>query len=87
MAQRKRGRKNELVHAHHENFAEFCFESNRYSGDGNIYTYGVMKYITNLKNHLTENLERFMIRAVVALYPGLSRNGKWAIINGIKNDR
>jgi len=87
MAQRKRGRKNELVHAHHENFAEFCFESNRYSGDGNIYTYGVMKYITNLKNHLTENLERFMTRAVVALYPGLSRNGKWAIINGITNDR
>jgi len=46
-----------------------------------------MMYLTNLKNHLTENLERFMIRAVVALYPGISRNGKWAIINGIMKDR
>jgi len=46
-----------------------------------------MKYLTNLKNHLTMNLERFMIRSVFALYPGLSRNGKWAIINGITKDR
>jgi len=46
-----------------------------------------MMYLTNLKNHLTENLERCMIRAVVALYPGISRNGKWAIINGIMKDR
>jgi len=46
-----------------------------------------MKYLTNLKNHLTTNLERFMIRAVVALYLGLSRNGKCAIINGITKDR
>jgi hypothetical protein len=28
-----------------------------------------------------------MIRAVFALYPSISRNGKWAIINGITNDR
>jgi hypothetical protein len=46
-----------------------------------------MKYPTNLKDHLTVNLERFMIRAVVALYLGLSRNGQWAIINGVTNDR
>jgi len=46
-----------------------------------------MKYLTNLKNHLTTSLERFMIRAVIALYPGLSRNGKWAIMNGITKDR
>jgi len=46
-----------------------------------------MKYPTNLKDHLTVNLERFMIRAVVTLYLGLSRNGKWAIINGVTNDR
>ena len=45
------------------------------------------KYITNLKNHLIVNLERFMIRAVFGLYPGISRYGKWAIINGITNDR
>jgi len=36
---------------------------------------------------LTVNLERFMIRAVVTLYPGIFRNGKWAIINGIMKDR
>jgi len=28
-----------------------------------------------------------MIRAVFALYPGIYRKGKWAIINGITNDR
>jgi len=46
-----------------------------------------MKYPTNLKNHLTENFERFMVRAVFALYPDISRNGKWAMINGITSDR
>jgi len=80
-------KENELVHALHENFAEFRFEGTRYKGDSDIYTYGAMKYITNLKNHLTENLERFMKRVVFALYPGISYNGKWAIINGITNDR
>ena len=38
-------------------------------------------------NHLTMNLERFMTRAVFALYPGISCNGKLAIINDITNDR
>jgi len=28
-----------------------------------------------------------MIHAVLALYSGISRKGKWAIISGIKNDR
>jgi len=79
--------KKELVHALHENFAECRFEGTRYKGDGNIYTYGAMKYITNLRNHLTMNPERFMIRTVFALYPGLSRKGVWAITNGITNDR
>jgi hypothetical protein len=46
-----------------------------------------MKYIANLKNHLTMNLERFMIRAVFARYPCISRKGIWAIITGITNDR
>jgi len=80
-------RENERVHALHENFAGFRFEGNRYKGDSNMYGYGAMKYLTNPKNHLTTNLERFMIRAVVALHPGLSRDGKWAIINGIMKDR
>jgi hypothetical protein len=46
-----------------------------------------MKYLTNLKNYLAMNLERFMIRAVFALYPGISCKGIWTIIKGITNDR
>jgi len=80
-------KENVLVDALHENFAEFRFERTRYRGDRDIYDYGAMKYLTNLKNHLTVNLERFMIGAMFALYSGLSRDGKWAIINGITNDR
>jgi hypothetical protein len=78
---------NELVHVLHENFAEFRFEGTRYRGDRDTYTYGAMKYLTNLKKHLRMNLERFMICAVFAIYPGLSRKGISAIINGITNDR
>jgi len=75
------------VRALHEKHPFYSFNGTRCRGDRDIYDYGAMKCITNLKNHLTTNLERFLIRAVVALYPGLSRNGKWAIINGIMKDR
>ena len=80
-------RENERVRALHEKYPFYSFNGTRYKGDGDIYTYGAMKYLTNLKNHLTVNLERFMIGAMYALYSGLSRDGKWAIINGITNDR
>jgi len=80
-------RENVLVHGPHEKHPFYSFQGNRYSDDGNIYTCGVMKYITNLKNHFTVNLERFIIRTVFPLYPGLSRKGIWAIIHGITNDR
>jgi len=80
-------KENERVDALHENFAEFRFEGTRYRDDRDIYDYGAMKYLTNLKNHLTTNLERFIIRAVFALYPGISPKGIWAIINGITNNR
>ena len=46
-----------------------------------------MKYLTSLKNHLTMNLKSFMIRSIFALYPGLIRQGIWAIVNGNTNDR
>jgi len=82
----KTRRENVLVHLH-ENFAKIRFEGTRYKGDADIYIYGAMKYLTNLRNRLTVHPERFMIRAVFALYPGLSRDGKWAIINGITKDR
>jgi len=83
----KARKENVLVHALHEKHAFDGFEGTRYKGDRDIYRHGAMKYLTNLKNHLTVNLERFMIRAVFALYPGLSREGKWAIINCITKDR
>ena len=78
---------NELVHALHEKHPFYSFNGTRCKGDQNIYGYGAMKYITNLKNHLTVNLERFMLRAVFALCPGVSRNGKRAIIKRITNNR
>jgi hypothetical protein len=80
-------RENELVDALHEKHPFYSFEGIRIKGDWGIYSYGAMKYLTNLKNHSIMNLERFMIRAVSALYPGISRNGKWAIINGITKHR
>jgi len=83
----KARKENEVVHALHENFAEFRFEGNRYKRDQDSYKYVAMKYIANLKNHLTENIERFMKRAVFALYPGIPRKGKGAMINGITKDR
>ena len=80
-------KENEWVHALHEKHPFYCFNGTRYRGDRHIYIYGTMKYITNLKNHSTMNLERFMIRTVFARYPCISRKGIWAIINGITNDR
>jgi len=83
----KARRENERVHGLHEKHPIYTFEFTRYKGDGGMYDYGAMEYLTNLRNHLTMNPERFMIRAVFALYPGLSRKGVWAITNGIANDR
>jgi len=83
----KARKENVLVHTLHEKHPFYRFNGTRYKGDSNIYDYGAMKYLTNLKNHLTMNLERFMIRAVFALYPGLSRYGIWAIIDAITKDR
>ena len=80
-------RENVLVHGLHENHPFYSFNSTRCKGYWDIYIYGVMKYLTNLKNHFTMNLERFMIRTVFALCPGISRKGIWAIINGISKDR
>jgi len=63
-------RETELVHAFHGKHSFYSFIGTRYKGDRDIYSYGAMKYLTNLKNPLTVNLEGFIIRAVFALYPG-----------------
>jgi hypothetical protein len=68
-------KENELVHALHEKHPFYGLESTRYKGDCSIYIYGTMKHLTNLTNHLTMNLELFMIRAVFGRYPGVSRKG------------
>jgi hypothetical protein len=52
-------RENVLVHGLHENHPFYSFNSTRCKGYWDIYIYGVMKYLTNLKNHFTMNLERF----------------------------
>jgi len=80
-------KENVLVDAFHEKHPFYRFEGTRHKGDRDIYTYRPIKYLTNLKNHFRVNLERFMICAVFALYPGLSRNAKWTMMNGITNDR
>jgi hypothetical protein len=80
-------RENVLVHGLYEKHPFHRFEGTRYKRDRDIYMYGAMKYITNLKNPLAANLERFMIRTVFPLCPRISRKGVWVIINGITNDR
>jgi hypothetical protein len=80
-------RKSERVHDLRENIADFRFNRTRYRGDWRIYAYGAMKHFTILQNHVTMNLERFLIRSVFVPYPGLSYKAIWAIIGGITNDR
>jgi len=70
-----------------KNDAEYRFNVTRYRGDLRVYTSGAVKHLTHLKNDMIVNLERFMIRAMFALDPGLSRRAMWAIIDGITNDR
>jgi len=76
---------NELVHALHEKYPFCSINGTRYKGDADMHTHGAMRYLTNMKNHFKMNLERFMIRAVFALRPDLSRKGIWTIIDGVTN--
>jgi hypothetical protein len=80
-------RRNERVHAVHENHPEYRFDGTLYKSVADINSYGTIKYLTNLKNRMTMKLKRFMICAVFATYLGLSRQGIWTIINGITSDR
>jgi hypothetical protein len=77
---------NARVHALQESYTEYRFKVTQYRGDSRIYEYGAMKYPTNPKNHMFMDLERFMIRSVFALCPGLLRKAIWNIINSITDD-
>jgi len=46
-----------------------------------------MRCLTNVRKNKIVYLDCFMVRAVLALYPGLFREGICAIIDGMKNDR
>ena len=83
---RETSRRNARMYALHENFAKYRSNGTRYKGDADIYEYGAMKHHENLKNRMTVNLERFMIRAVSALDAGPSCRATKAIINGVAND-
>jgi len=69
-----------------ENHADYRLNGTRYRDNGDIYACGAIECLTYLKKHLTMNLERFMIRSIFALYPGLVRKGIWIIVDGIFND-
>jgi len=84
---RKASMRKERVHDLLKKCPFHSFNSTPYRGDSNVYVLGATKYITNLKNHVIVKLERLIIRAVFALYPGISRKGIWAIINGKAKDR
>jgi len=75
------------VHAVHENHDEYRFEGTRYNDDEYIYEYEAKMYLTNMKNLMTTNLKSFMKHSIIAPYPDLVRQGIWAIINGVRNDR
>jgi hypothetical protein len=80
-------RRNERVHALHENYAEYRFNVILFRGDSVVYEYGAIKYLANPNNHMNMNPERFMIPSIFALYPGGSRKARCAIIHGSNNDR
>jgi len=56
--------------AFYEYHAECRSDGTRYRGYRDIYSHGAMNYLTNLKNHLTMNLESFMIRSTFCILPG-----------------
>jgi hypothetical protein len=56
----------------HVAFPEYLDDSEHHLGDRNIYSAGAVAYLTNLKNHMRVNLDRFMKRAIYALHPELS---------------
>ena len=68
----------------HRGFPQYLDHSGRHTGDGNVYTFGANKYLTNVKNHMRVNLDRFMRRTLNALYPHLSGTRRYELVRRIK---
>jgi hypothetical protein len=79
-------RRNEQERALHEIHPVFRFDGTRHRGDADIFSYGEIKYLTDLRNYMIVNLKRFMVRSTLALYPGVSRRARWTLVDGIAND-
>jgi len=67
----------------HQEFPEYLVTTDRHAGDRNIYSAGAIKYVTNLKNHMVMNLERFTKRAIYALFPNATGRQRWETLRGI----
>jgi len=80
-------RRNETVHALRKHYANSRFYGAQYRGDADTYEYRAIRCLTNVRKNRIVYLDCFMICAVLALYPGLFREGICAIIDGMKNDR
>jgi len=72
------------VTALHNEFPEYINTSGRHAGDRNIYSAGAVTYLTNLKNHMRVNLDRFMKRSIYALHPEVSGPQKYELMKRIK---
>jgi len=68
----------------HSAFPEYLASAQRHFGDRNIYSAGVTKYLTNVKNHMRVNLDSFMKRAVCTLHPDLDKSQKKDVMKRIK---
>jgi len=68
----------------HSQFPEYLNDSDRHQGDRNIYSAGATKYLTNMKNHMRVNLDRFMKRSIYALHPDLNGSQKYELMKRIK---
>jgi hypothetical protein len=72
------------VVALHRTFPEYLDQSPRHLGDRNIYSAGAIAYLTNLKNHMRFNLDRFMSRTLKAMYPQLTGTDRIRLVKKIK---
>jgi hypothetical protein len=68
------------MHAFLNNNVKYRINGAGHRGDANIYEYRTMRCLPNVRNQKIVYLGCFVIRAVLALYPGLFPEGISAII-------